>query len=447
MSIEKQTFRINSLNMDYIWRCYHQSPVLHMCRHLISSQLLNNGIQFCYGGCKDRGVEMEAQRELLIEEKWVPFCCEVIDSILCYGFVVVHIGEFPSVLKLGTYWIKVIVEPHGYEWKVYKRASVDEEMENVYVFPVYDPMTDGTINSPVYKVIPRLLFLKRMRESAVNMEQNRAFPTVYSEIKEGQNQSEKEGVDYDFYANAGVAETDMNLRYNRNKNAVGILNQQKDLYDKFLGKKHAAIAHKSLSNVVPLPLGHIMKAPPMNTGRNDLVALHKIIEEEVCATIGVPRSMIISDSGGGFQSGGNNEESIHESFMHTLMFWKKKLGNILSDVYNIIYIEELKKKVNFNQESDAFEAKKKHSVTVFFPVTPFVSNDTLRTLYEQGVISWDKYATYALMNVSLPIEDKEKGPPEIDELLFEKPKEETVDAPKKKSTEQQPAKKKQKVNK
>ena len=31
---------------------------------------------------------------------------------------------------------------------------------------------------------------------------------------------------------------------------------------------------------------------------------------------------------------------------------------------------------------DAFEAKKKHSVTVFFPVTPFVSNDTLRTLYE-----------------------------------------------------------------
>ena len=59
---------------------------------------------------------------------------------------------------------------------------------------------------------------------------------------------------------------------------------------------------------------------------------------------------------------------------------------------------------------------------VYFPITPFVPNEELRRLYEQGVISWDSYATYALRNVSLPLEDKQKGPPPIDELLFEKPK-------------------------
>lgn len=432
MSNENQSFRISNLDLDYVNTCYHQSPILHMCRHMISSQLLNNGIQFCYGGCKDRSVDMEAQREMLIEDKWVPFCCDLIDSILCYGFAVVHVSDYPTVMKLGTYWIKIDVKHTGFEWKVYKRGTVDEEMEDTYVFSVYDPMMDGKLNSPVRKVIPRLLFLKKLRESATMMEENRANPIVYSEVKEGQNQGEKEGVDYDYYANAGVAETSAQFKYTRNQNAISLLNQQKDLYDQFLGKRHALVAQKTLSNVIPLPLGHQMKPPPMNTGRTDLVMLHKIIEEEVCATLGVPRSMIISDTGGGLNSGATNKESMHETFMHTLMFWKKKLGNILSDVYNIIYIDELKKKIDFKKEKDPFLAKKKHSVNVYFPVTPFVTNESLRTLYEQGIISWKKYATYALMNVSLPIEDMQDGPPEIDDLLFEKPEVEKQDTPPKK---------------
>lgn len=411
-----QSFRINTLSLDYVWTCYHQSPLLHMCKHLISSQLLNNGIKFCYGGCPDRAVTMDAERELLIEEKWVPFCTDLIDSILCFGFAVVYIGKHPSVLKLGTYWIKVEIDKSGYEWKVYNRDSVDEEIPNTYVFSIHDPLCDGTLSSPIYKILPRLLFLKRLRETALSMEQQRANPVVYSEVKESQNVGDKEGVDFDFYADAGASENSSELKYTRNKTAVSLLNQQKDLYDQFLGRRHSTIAKKTLNNVIPLPIGHTMKLGSSDTGRNDLVNIHKIIQEEVCATLGVPRSMIISDTG---MSNGADKESIHETFMHTLVWWKKKLGIILSDTYNMVYIDELKKKIDFNKESDPYKAKINHSVNVYFPVTPFVSNETLRTLYEQGVISWHKYASYALMNVSLPIDDMQDGPPPIDKQLFE----------------------------
>lgn len=77
--------------------------------------------------------------------------------------------------------------------------------------------------------------------------------------------------------------------------------------------------------------------------------------------------------------------------------------------------------IDFTKQTDVYEAKKKHKVQAFFPITPFVPNSELRALYEQGVISWDSYATYALRNVSLPIEDKQKEAPPKDELLFEKP--------------------------
>ena len=95
---------------------------------------------------------------------------------------------------------------------------------------------------------------------------------------------------------------------------------------------------------------------------------------------------------------------------------------MLSDIYNKIYTSKIMNEVDFAKEKNAYEAKKKYKVEVFFPVTPFVPNEQLRRLYEQGVISWDAYATYALRNVSLPLDDKMKGPPPVDELLFEKPK-------------------------
>ena len=68
------------------------------------------------------------------------------------------------------------------------------------------------------------------------------------------------------------------------------------------------------------------------------------------------------------------------------------------------------------------DLKRQFKVNVYFPVTPFVSNDELRKLYEQGIISWKSYGEYALRNISLPISDLQAKAPEIDQLLFEKPK-------------------------
>ena len=85
--------------------------------------------------------------------------------------------------------------------------------------------------------------------------------------------------------------------------------------------------------------------------------------------------------------------------------------------------------IKIKKTDDVNELKKKYKVKVYFPVTPFVSNDELRKLYEQGIISWKSYGQYALRNISLPLEDLEKKAPPIDALLFEKPKEK-VEQPK-----------------
>lgn len=422
-----KSFRIPVSRMKYLNDCYRQSPILHMCSHMITTQLLNNGITFCQGGCKSNTVKLSAKEESEVEEIWIPFCKDVIDSILCYGFVTVCITDgVPRVLLVGTYQLNVEITLMGFTYKVMSVTAVDQELPDCLVFDHFGHKLtpDGEFTSIVSKVIPRLLFLKQLRETAVAMEVRRANNTVFSEIKEATNASAKEGTDYDYYADGNSSELQESMKFNRNSTNVSILNQQKDLYDKYLGRDHAKKAERTLESVIPLPNGHHMQAPPQNTGRGDLGGLHKALIEDVCATLGVPRSMIMAESGGLGQS--SDTEGAHEVFQHTIIYYKKKLGTCLSTIYNMINSDTIKKKIDFSKLKDPYEAKAKYSVTVYFPVTPFVTNESLRSLYEQGVIEWKTYAKYALANLSLPSEDLnnswgKKGRPPIDDLLFEKP--------------------------
>lgn len=423
-----KSFRLNMAEMKYLDSCYRQSPILHMCSHMITTQLLNNGITFCQGGCKSNEVKLSPKEEAEVEEVWIPFCKDVLDSILCYGLVTVSIADnIPRVLLVGTYQLHVEVTTTGFTYKVMSVSAVDEELPDCVVFDHFGQRLtpNGDFTSIVSKVIPRLLFLKQLRETAIAMEVRRANNTVFSEIKEATNAQAKEGTDYDYYADGNSSELQESMKFNRNATNVSILNQQKDLYDKYLGRDHAKKAERTLESVIPLPNGHHMQAPPQNTGRGDYGGLHKAIIEDVCATLGCPRSMIMAEGGGGLGQKADTEGA-HEVFQHTIIYYKKKVGTCLSALYNMIHSDNIKKKIDFSKLKDPYEAKAKYSVTVYFPVTPFVSNESLRELYEQGVINWKTYATYALANLSLPDEDlnKEwgkKGRPPIDDILFEKP--------------------------
>lgn len=416
----QKSFIVDTHNMEFIWNSFHNSTLLQMCRQMINTHLLNNGITFCKNGCRGKSISLDAELEEMLDEKWLPFCSDAIDCILCYGFVVVsYQNKYPSVLKLGTYRLKVNVIKNQYEWHVMAVDDADVELKNVEVFNHFglEPRIDGNLTSFVAKVIPRMLFLKQLRESCVDMEIRRSNPHVFAEIKDQSSNNRTEGVDYDFYADAGASESRDEMQYSRNKSAVDMLNKQKELYEQYMGRAAAVKAQRTLDNVVQLPSGQHVVNPQMTSGRTDLVNLHKIIQEEICSVIGVPRSMMFADSG--IHRG--DSEGIHNSFMHTLLWYKKKLGVMLSDIYNKLFTEKIMKQIDFSKEKNVYEAKKKHKVQAFFPITPFVPNSELRSLYEQGVISWDSYATYALRNVSLPIEDKLKEAPPKDELLFEKP--------------------------
>ena len=240
----EKSFIVSSNEMTYVYNSFHNSTLLQMCRQMINTHLLNNGIEFCKGGCKNK-MQTDAELEELVDEKWIPFCADAIDSILCFGFCVVTFeGNYPSIMKQGTYRIKVIVERNEYVWQVLAVDESETILPDTRVFNHFglEPRIDGKLTSPIAKVIPRLMFLKRIRETCIDMELRRANPFFFSEIKEQNSAQRQEGVDYDFYADAGATENRDDMSFSRNKSAVEMLEKQKELYEQYLGRAAAVKA-------------------------------------------------------------------------------------------------------------------------------------------------------------------------------------------------------------
>ena len=86
-----------------------------MCSHLIASQLLNNGISFCKGGCKDKKLEVDPKLQAEIEDTWIPFTKDLLDSVLCFGLAVVSIkNKLPDAVSVETDTVGV----YAHLWKM-----------------------------------------------------------------------------------------------------------------------------------------------------------------------------------------------------------------------------------------------------------------------------------------------------------------------------------------
>ena len=62
------------------------------------------------GSVESVKMQMDAELEEMVDEKWIPFCADAIDSILCFGFCVVSFeGNYPSIMKQGMYRHQILL--------------------------------------------------------------------------------------------------------------------------------------------------------------------------------------------------------------------------------------------------------------------------------------------------------------------------------------------------
>ena len=177
------------------------------------------------------------------------------------------------------------------------------------------------------------------------------------------------------------------------------------MYNQYRGQFSKQV--KTLESITQLPNGQHVVPTAQNTGRQDLTQAHKIIQEEICSGMGVPRSLMIGDS---LYKG--DTEGVTDSFKHTILNWKNALSFMCTDLYQKSYVNLKKIKVGKN----VFASKQKHQIRVVFPVHPYISVEELDYLYTRGIIPWEIYSKHALQNTSIPDYFRNTKQPSPEEL-------------------------------
>jgi hypothetical protein len=328
--------------------------------------------------------------------------------------------QVPIIPVHGTYNLQYNVDEIGrIQFSAEnKDPSISSEIQVLSGFG-YDPNHDGELSSIIAACTPNCVFVQSLHDELLTAEFLKNNPVLYCESQQT-NISDKEGIAYDFYADAQNYKREPESAYNRSRKDILQLTHQKKAYTNALshlrtrkGKTSAqAFAEKNaegaLSRLVPLPPGQKMVRQSNASTRSDFINILNSKQSEIAASFGLPRSMVMND---GSKAKGD-ESGQHSTFRSTVIYWQNLLGKMMTNVHSFINshqhsdaLKKIQKRKVSTTKKDLYRLKEKECVIIHFPINIYgTSNEELKSLYEEEIIDRKTYAEYRLKNAGLPID-------------------------------------------
>tara|TARA_B110000008_G_scaffold17534_1_gene16294 strand:+ start:2291 stop:3577 length:1287 start_codon:yes stop_codon:yes gene_type:complete len=377
---------------------------------MIHHHLFGNGITFSHR----RGrIRPDPHMQEIMTDYWMPCCKALVDSIMAIGIAIIRVVQMDDGLR-----VPVVLEPEccqikmRYVFGVREYTIMDDQQQIVPDTFVLDdfgfsPTMRGSLTSTVCNLIPQIQYVNTLMGTSLTMERKRADPVIMTESVDTKVDN-VEGINYDYYADGDMQDTGDKNKFQRNRSNIAQLAQQQNMYDAFFAGESGVPSTGSavLDNVVTLPIGQRVVNTPQQTGRSDVVAQVKLFEDTVCGVLGVPRSLIMSDTPHKSDSAGT-----HQTFQKTILSWKTHIQEACGKLYNIIYSEDItkqlvdamgKKRKRESTIADVYALKKRMQVEIIFPISPFMNHDSLFMHYQRGVLPWDTYVEHACAQACLP---------------------------------------------
>jgi hypothetical protein len=338
------------------------------------------------------------------------------------------------VLKPGTYDITVYCEDDMQKYRVWRKNKLGTIRDrpayyadpNVHVFDHFgwSPTLDGALTTPISCLMPKAVFESGLYQCAAAAEILSSMPAMITQTRE--TQAGRDGMDGDLYADADRVEAQTEDKFHRSRAAAALFERQKELYANYLAARNGGDGVekvKSWDNEFAIPSDRQLVHQMPAKARGDLVALSNAIQDEKCAAMGVPRSIIAND---GVKVRGNLEGQT-ENFHQTILHWRDALSRVLTKVYHAIYgmsdakhvLTELtglkrerkaaagsnreatdndttsptatvvKKRPPLLTERDLYTMHEENHVTVSFPIRTAVETKELIMMWAMGFIGYD----------------------------------------------------------
>ena len=382
--------------LKYLERMFFNNAICGACTNVLSHYLLpERKLQFL-GKSKQIDVD-ESEADM-----WDVFASDVFRQMLCFGFVMFTLDDVRCLSLKEVNMLQF--DPTTREIFAVNNP-LQKKNTQVYIVNAFgmSPLHDGTITSVMAKIAPEIEFLQALHRHALTIETQKINPDVYCETVNRvplKREIRHGGSDFRFDMSSGGRMTDTNygktqqyeytlkdqkMAMKEYKLQQGVLNQmQEDVDDQ---QRNDAYNIERLHKRLKTPKQNFHALPPdvrinkvfSTTARQDLVQISRMIEQKICAVMGVPRSMLINDS-----VARADTEATHDCFRVTLKRYRKNVAHALSVAASLVFSE---------------------SINVVLPDSYHGPTEELLKFYILGVISFETYAHTVQNMYNLSMDD------------------------------------------
>jgi hypothetical protein len=376
----------------------------------------------------NRAKALTADFAYVLEHYWIPFLIAVYDGFQKWGLIVWSVEtvrvrlpssprakrrvRVPWCLQHGTYRIEVrqggrhsFPSYHVYRMPRSQLLVADGRPDgtlHVLLCAGHQPTLTGLLRSPLLPLMPGYQWMESMRAYALSVEHARAHPPLITEQRH-ETVHQNDVVAVEMFADVDEhAEDKEETTYRKGRVAVEAFQRQVNLanclngkrlsdhtleVDPFTGRVHRKpeFRQRWQEAVFPLPDGQQLARPTPSVSRADLLELERHRADLVCAAMGVPRSLLMNEGGGGASGTAVGSNLAYQSFMRSMEAVSRELAGHLRWVYRAVYQGE--------------------DVRVTFPYLPVVAVEDLVQLGELGLISRETFGRRMLAAVGLPETD------------------------------------------
>ena len=311
---------ISPETLSRIREIYKQEPTLRMTTGVLKHHLLSGGFTLTSDG-KKRKRKRPPVPDAVETAQWTVFLERALDEILCWGFVAFH----DDLSEVDIHRCRIYMHRQTRKIRIVPiKGTFSGGVINAFGF---SPTAEGHIVSLVHSLLPWILFIRRVRDVALDIEEHKLKPElVYEKIPEPKKEDADIGMEY--YANADDMGRKSEQIYHTTRQERSEYRQEQ-LRNQSIIARFAGAPQPQSSAESYIPEGHKLAHVLAPTARADTVGLMRMIQQLICGVIGVPRTMIINDS-----VARADTEATHARFRNTLKVMRRHLNHVLTVAYN-----------------------------------------------------------------------------------------------------------------
>lgn len=421
---------IDQDQLEIIFHMVRCDPTIRACRDRLSQAILSGGIK--YNNSKGKATSDEFKNEL--DQWWLPFAQNIFDDIFMFGFSaytiekskikvngVLRLHKHAVCLPFGTYKTQIRRKEYSITWHGFPlehgiASKANRDIKFMKSCSEWLPTIQGQVHTPVSTLIESFRNIHELYHHALVAESIRSKPQLVTVAIKNDRSFEETAMFEDFSDKDGdlfhqeqqerrtereAMTLQMQQELTRSLNAASVSGVITDPITKKNIKQRGALSLDH--NTIHLSDGRTTAGNvPTATCRTDLVQLERMHQDRICAVLGIPRAIVMSEHNIGSS---NDVDNANITFRRTVDSFKAELTRMLNIAYCDVY--------------------RVPEGNLSLPGIPLTSVNTIQHLYNEGIINKKTQAKYLIRAAGASEKDIDMSRmTEMDDLFMQRKKNE-----------------------